>query len=142
MHEITKNIRILFIRVQILSIPIFSVVLVGMLSKRVPPLAAKIGLVAGFTVIAVGYFVPPFDKIVASLHDFHFLGLVFSWIVVSMLIIGEIKPRETEWVQQDVGAVDMTPFKYANLSGLILIATVALIYVTFADFSFLEPFAQ
>jgi len=123
-------------------IPIFAVVLVGMLSRRVPPLAAKISLVVGFTAIAVGYFVSPFDKIVASLHDFHFLGLVFSWLVVLMLIIGEIKPRETEWVQQDVGAVDMTPFRYAKLSGLILIAIVILIYATFADFSSLDPFAQ
>ncbi len=123
-------------------IPIFAVVLVGMLSKRVPAVAAKIGLVCGFAVIAIGYFVPPFDTIVASLHEFHFLGLVFSWLVILMLVIGELKPRETEWVQQDVGAVDMTPFKYANFIGLLLVAAVVLIYVTFADFSTLEPFAN
>jgi hypothetical protein len=39
-------------------IPIFAVVLVGMLSKRVPPLAAKVALIVGFAVIACGYFVP------------------------------------------------------------------------------------
>jgi SSS family solute:Na+ symporter len=118
-------------------IPIFSVVLVGMLTKRVPAIAAKIGLVAGFLLIATGYFVPPFDKVVASLHDFHFLGIVFTWLVILMLVIGEIRPRETEFNQEDVGAVDMTPWKHARKAGFVLIAIVLAIYVTFADFSVL-----
>ena len=122
-------------------IPIFAVVLVGMLTKRVPPLAAKIGLIAGFSVIAIGYFVSPFDKVVASLHDFHFLGIVFSWLVLLMLIIGEIAPRKTEFAQEDVGAVDMTPWRLATPVGLMLIVIVFTIYVTFADFSVLETVA-
>lgn len=78
-------------------IPIFAVVLVGMLTRRVPPKAAKIALITGFVVIATGYFVPPFDKIVASLHEFHFLGIVFSYLVITMLVIGELSPMEREW---------------------------------------------
>ncbi len=119
-------------------IPIFAVVLVGMLSKRVPAYAAKMALIAGFSIIAIGYFIPPFDTIVASLHDFHFLGIVFSWLVILMLVIGEVRPRETEFVQEDVGAVDMTPWEYAKQAGWALIVMVLLIYVTFADFSVLE----
>jgi len=118
-------------------IPIFSVVLVGMLSKRVPPKAAKIALVAGFVIIAVGYFVPPFDKVVASMHEFHFLGIVFSYLVILMLVIGELSPLEHEFVQQDVGAVDMTPWKHARLGGAVLLGIVLLIYVVFANFSVL-----
>ncbi|NND97177.1 MAG: solute:sodium symporter family transporter [Pirellulaceae bacterium] len=118
-------------------IPIFAVVLIGMVTKRVPAIAAKIGLIAGFAVIAIGYFVPPFDKVVDSMHEFHFLGVVFSWLLILMLVIGEIKPRETEFVQEDVGAVDMTPWRLATPAGILLIAIVLLIYVTFADFSVL-----
>lgn len=118
-------------------IPIFAVVLVGMLTTRVPPGAAKIALVSGFVVIAVGYFVPPFDKIVASLHEYHFLGIVFAYLIIMMLVIGEISPRKTEFVQQDVKAVDMTPWKHAKLAGAILLAMVIIIYVLFADFSVL-----
>ncbi len=110
-----------------------------MLTKRVPPLAAKIGLLAGFSAIAIGYFVSPFDKIVASLHEFHFLGIVFSWLIILMLVIGEIKPRDTEFEQEDVGAVDMTPWKHAKTAGVLLIVTVFAIYITFADFSVLTP---
>ncbi|MEQ9407637.1 MAG: solute:sodium symporter family transporter [Fuerstiella sp.] len=119
-------------------IPIFAVVLIGMLTKRVPAIAARIGLVTGFAVIAVGYFVPPFDKVVASMHEFQFLGVVFSWLLILMLVIGEVAPRETEFQQQDVGAVDMTPWKHARTVGLLLIATVLTIYATFADFSVLS----
>ncbi|TWU24969.1 putative symporter YidK [Novipirellula galeiformis] len=120
-------------------IPIFAVVIVGMLTRRVPAIAAKIGLIAGFVVIAVGYFVSPFDAIVASVHDFHFLGMVFAWLVVLMLVIGEVHPRETEFTQQDVGAVNMTPWRYATPAGIALIVIVIAIYTTFADFSVLLP---
>ncbi|SMP67578.1 solute:Na+ symporter, SSS family [Neorhodopirellula lusitana] len=118
-------------------IPIFAVVLVGMLTRRVPAIAAKIGLVVGFSVIAIGYFVSPFDKIVASLHEFHFLGIVFSWLLVLMLVIGELHPRETEFIQEDVGAVDMTPWRYVKPVGMVLILIVFAIYAAFADFSVL-----
>ena len=118
-------------------IPIFAVVLVGMVSTRVPPSAAKIALVAGFIMIAVGYFVPPFDTIVASMHEFHFLGIVFAYLVILMLIVGELSPLKDEFVQKDVKAVDMTPWKHAKLFGAILVGVVVLIYVVFADFSVL-----
>jgi len=119
-------------------IPIFSVVLVGMLSKRVPPIAAKVGLISGFVLIAIGYFVPPFDSIVAQMHEFHFLGIVFSYLIIIMFVIGEIKPLEKEFVQEDVKAVDMTPWKHVKLVGGILFVIVLLIYIIFADFSVLR----
>jgi SSS family solute:Na+ symporter len=123
-------------------IPIFAVVVVGMMTRRVPALAAKVALVTGFSLIAIGYFVSPFDKIVASMHEFHFLGIVFAWLVLVMLVIGELRPRAVEFEQVDVRAVDMTPWKYARPAGLGLIVMVILIYVYFADFSILGSFAQ
>lgn len=120
-------------------IPIFAVVFVGMTTNRVPPIAAKLALVVGFAAIAIGYFVPPFDIIVASIHEFHFLGIVFAWLLILMLVIGEIAPRETEFRQEDVGAVDMTPWRLAKPMGLALIGIVITIYVVFADFGVLVP---
>ena len=118
-------------------IPIFSVVVVGMLSRRVPPLAAKMALVTGFAIIALGYFVPPFDLIVASIHDYHFLGIVFTYLVVLVLVIGELKPLDQEWRQDDVRAVDMTPWRHARKAGAVLALVVLSVYVVFADFSVL-----
>ena len=118
-------------------IPIFSVVLVGMLTRRVPPLAAKLALISGFVVIAAGYFVPPLALIVDSLNEFHFLGIVFAYLVVLMLIIGELSPLKEEWRQVDVKAVDMTPWAHARKLGAILVLLVLTIYVVFADLSVL-----
>lgn len=118
-------------------IPIFAVVVVGMLARRVPPLAAKIALVAGFTVIATGYFVPPFDRWVAAMHEFHFLGAVFVLLVVTMLAIGRVRPLPKAWEHVDVKAVDLTPWRQARLTGGILIVLVFVIYALFADFSVL-----
>jgi SSS family solute:Na+ symporter len=118
-------------------IPIFAVVFIGMTTNRVPAIAAKIALVVGFAVIAIGYFVPPFDIVVASIHEYHFLGLVFAWLLILMLVVGAIAPSESEFRQEDVGAVDMTPWKHAKPAGLVLIGIVLTIYVIFADFSVL-----
>jgi SSS family solute:Na+ symporter len=119
-------------------IPIFAVVFIGMTTNRVPAIAAKIALVVGFAVIATGYFVPPFDIVVASIHEYHFLGLVFAWLLILMLVVGAIAPSESEFRQEDVGALDMTPWKHAKPAGLVLIGIVLTIYVIFADFSVLE----
>ncbi|MCP4641454.1 MAG: solute:sodium symporter family transporter [bacterium] len=118
-------------------IPIFAVVLVGMITRRVPALAAKVALVAGLVAIAIGYFVSPFSDWVEAMHEFHFLGLVFACLVVLMLILGTVVPRKTEWVQEDVKAVDMTPWRHARWAGLALVVIVILIYVYFADMSVL-----
>lgn len=52
-------------------------------------------------------------------------------------LTGEVKPRESEFEQEDVGAVDMTPWRFAKPVGLLLILIVLAIYITFADFSVL-----
>ncbi len=119
-------------------IPIFAVVLVGMLTSRVPARAAKAALWTGIIIIPLGYFVYPFNLVVESMHEFHFLGIVFAYLVMMQLILGAIWPRETEFVQEDVGAVDMTPWRHAKLVGLLLIIGIFAIYALFADFTVLQ----
>ncbi|MDG2207565.1 MAG: Ig-like domain-containing protein, partial [Pirellulales bacterium] len=118
-------------------IPIFAVVIVGMLTSRVPARAAKTALWMGIIIIPLGYFVYPFNLVVESLHEFHFLGIVFAYLILLQLILGAIWPRETEFVQEDVGAVDMTPWRHAKKVGFLLIVAVLAIYASFADFSVL-----
>ena len=119
----------------IYAIPILAVVLVAMVSRRVPPLAAKIGLVTGFVVLILGNFVSPFNDIVGTMgNGFYFLGTVFAWLVIMMLVIGELHPSESEWIQKDVGAVDMTPWRHAGKAGVALILVVVGIYAVFAEF--------
>ncbi|BDS08415.1 solute:sodium symporter family transporter [Oceaniferula spumae] len=130
-------------------IPLFAVIVVGMLSKRVPALAAKVGMAVGFLLFFIGYFVNIGDKQAEDgstiptyisgdwFNGFHFIGIVFAIIVAVMLLIGLIKPRGSDFVQQDVNAVDMTPWKYSKFVGGILVMLVVVIYACFADFSVL-----
>ncbi|WP_018970078.1 solute:sodium symporter family transporter [Rubritalea marina] len=130
-------------------IPLLAVILVGMLTKRVPPLAAKVGLAVGFTVIPFGYFIPIGTKMADGesvskflsgdvLNDFHFLGVGFALVVLSMLIVTLVKPRDSDFIQEDVEAVDMTPWKHAKAVGAALCVLVLIIYGAFADFSALS----
>ncbi|GEN25758.1 solute:sodium symporter family transporter [Halomonas cupida] len=113
-------------------IPILAVVLVGLLTRRVPPMAAKIALVGGCLLIFAGYFVPPFNKLPTIMHEFHFVALVFVLLVIMMLIIGKLRPRTESWVQEDVGAVDLTPWKGAVPAGIALVVMVIAMYIAFA----------
>ncbi|MFV0445029.1 MAG: solute:sodium symporter family transporter [Planctomycetaceae bacterium] len=116
-------------------IPIFSVVLVGMLTRRVPAIAANVALIAGVAAISMGYFVPAVERLISGIHGFHFLGIVFVSLIALMLIIGAIRPRETAWVQEDVHAVDLTPWRFAKPVGLVLVVVVMSIYLSLADWS-------
>ena len=118
-------------------IPIFSVMLVGLLNRHVPPIAAKVTLVASFLAICLGYFTPPGKEFVSAIHKFHFLGVVFAGSVALMLLIGKLKPMETPWTHESSGDVDLTPWRFAKPMGYGLIAFVLFVYVYFADFSVL-----
>ncbi|MGO2504142.1 MAG: sodium:solute symporter family transporter, partial [Cobetia marina] len=112
-------------------IPIFAVVLMGLLTRRVPTIAANLALLIGCSVIGVVYFVPAFSGVLDVIHEFHFVGLVFVLLIAMMLIIGKLAPRDEPWIQQDVGAIDMTPWKGAKVCALLLVVLVIAIYLAF-----------
>lgn len=115
-------------------IPIFSVVVVGMLHSRVPSAAAFTALLIGLVMLAVKYFVPGLDGAVDKifLYNFHFLGFVFALLVLIMLVWAKVKPRETAWTLETDTPIDMTPWKGAKIASLILIIVVIAIYASFA----------
>lgn len=116
-------------------IPIFAVTLVGILSRRVPAVAADAALLVGVAAISMGYFVPAAATALESIHGFHFLGIVFISLIALMLVIGAIAPRETPWEQQNTLQVDLTPWRFAQPVGVVLIAIVLTLYVSLADWS-------
>jgi SSS family solute:Na+ symporter len=120
------------------AIPIFSVVVVGMLSKRATTKGANSALLMGFIVISCGYFVPAFDVwINENLYGFHFLGVVFASLVALMLLMAKVSPRAEAWVHQDSNAVDLTPWPLAKPAAISLVMTVVAVFLGFADFSIL-----
>ncbi len=118
-------------------IPIFSVVLLGLLNKRIPAWGANLALIVGFVSIALGYFVPALSEKVDAMHEFHFLGAVFAGLIVLMLLTRMISPLKTPWEHKHSGHVDLTPWKWAMPMGIGLAVVVLVLYFAFADFSVL-----
>ncbi|PQO46551.1 solute:sodium symporter family transporter [Blastopirellula marina] len=126
-------------------IPIFAVVLVGMLSKRAPKIAADIALIFGFVGISIFYFViQPMSEdqswdLNGDFYNYHFLGLMFLTLVGFQLVMAKAAPRETSYEQKDSGQVDMTSWPLAWPMGLGLIVIVLSIYIYFANPSVIWP---
>lgn len=119
-------------------IPILTVVAVGMLTRRVPAKAAKFALIAGILLIAIGYFLPPFNRIQNVMSEYHFVAIILLILVAAMLIIGKVSPRKTDYFPQDAKTTDLTPWAGAKYAGAVLLVAVFVIYAMFADFSSID----
>ena len=139
----------------IYSIPILTIIVVGYLTKRVPAIAAKIGLVSGCLLYIISqffmkdYFVNKaletakasgvtdqaaltLVEVQAYPHFLDVMAIIFILNVVIMLIIGKIKPREEPFVQQYTKQVDITPWKYVKHASVVICLIVIGVYVYFA----------
>ena len=139
----------------IYSIPILTIIVVGYLTKRVPAIAAKIGLVSGCLLYIISqffmkdYFVNKaletakasgvtdqaaltLVEVQAYPHFLDVMAILFILNVVIMLIIGKIKPREEPFVQQYTKQVDIKPWKYVKHASVVICLIVIGVYVYFA----------
>jgi SSS family solute:Na+ symporter len=139
----------------IYSIPILTIIIVGYFTKRVPAIAAKIGLVSGCLLYIVSQFFmqPHFinkalenakvsgitDEAVLALvkaqaypHFLDIMAILFVLNILIMLIIGYFKPREEAYVQEYTKQVDITPWKYVKQVGIAICIIVIGVYIYFA----------
>jgi SSS family solute:Na+ symporter len=139
----------------IYSIPILTIIIVGYYTKRVPAIAAKIGLVSGCLLYIVSQFFmqPHFinkalenakvsgirDEAVLALvkaqaypHFLDIMAILFVLNILIMLIIGYFKPREEAYVQEYTKQVDITPWKYVKQVGIAICIIVIGVYIYFA----------
>ncbi len=119
-------------------IPIFSVVLAGLLFRRAGALAANLSLVGGCGVLILGYFVPPFSGWAEKVHGFHFLGIVFGALMLFQFLMSRIAPLAQPWEHRHSGDVDLTPWKWARPIGIGIVVFVLALYLSLADFSVLK----
>jgi solute:Na+ symporter, SSS family len=115
-------------------IPIFAVVVVGMLHPRVPSAAAFYALILGLLLIGVKYFIPGVGPAVDKVfvYNFHYLGFVFAFLVIFMIVWGSVAPRPQPWKLETTTPIDMTPWKNAKWASLFLVVVVIAIYAAFA----------
>ncbi len=139
----------------IYSIPILTIIVVGYLTKRVPAIAAKIGIISGSLLYILSQFImkPRFvdsalEKAEASgitdasslalieaeayPHFLHVMAILFVLNVAIMLIIGKIWPRAEAYVQEYTKQVDITPYKYVKQVGIAVVVIVIGVYIYFS----------
>ena len=133
------------------SIPIFTIIVVGYLTKRVPAIAAKIAVLSGVILYSISQFILK-PNVIASAkagitdadqlslvektaypHFLHVMAILFLCNVLIMLIIGRLKPREIPYKLVDSNEVDTSPWKWVYHSGIAVIITVIIVYIYFAN---------
>lgn len=111
------------------NIPVVVIVLVGLFSKHIPALAAKIVIV--FHITAYGLLKFVLDDIV-TLHFLHLYAVLFGIEVAIMMVVGWFAPREKAWAFKERNLVDLTPWKLAKPVAISLASAVVGIYVLFS----------
>ena len=134
-----------------LSVPILAVVIVGVLTKRVPAKGAKIVLTLGVVLYLISLIgLEPYfretavNKAMASgitdanalsiikaeayPHYLHVMGILFVFNVLLMLVVGKISPKQEEYQPKVTEAIDTTPWKYSIICGIIIALLVLSTY--------------
>lgn len=111
------------------NIPVIAVVLVGLFTKSVPALGAKIAIV--FHIIAYGLLQFVFKENV-SIHFLHLYLILFLIEVGIMLGIGYLRPQPVPWSYRLNNRVDMTPWRFAIPCAATLFSCVVSAYLLFS----------
>ena len=111
------------------NIPVITIVLVGLFTRRVPALGAKLVII--FHIIAYGLAKFVFDDII-TLHFLHLYAVLFGIEVGIMLATAKLQPRETPWTFAPKAEVDMTPWKRAVPTAVTLFSAVVATYLLFS----------
>lgn len=111
------------------NIPIVTIVIVGLFTKRTPALGAKLVII--FHVIAYGLLKFVFADII-TLHFLHLYAVLFFIEVAIILAAGYFAPRKTEWVFTPNEKVDLTPWRFAAPTAITLFSCVIGVYILFS----------
>ncbi len=121
------------------SVPIIGIFLLGITTKYVPALAAKIGMVVGMAAYAFFTFVNIKDVPTflangdGDLHWLHGYFISFIASIFTMLIIGYFKPKTTEEIaisdERDPAPVNMTPWPQAKNVSVAIMGITIVIYL-------------
>ena len=109
------------------NIPVITLVLVGLFTKRVPPQAAKVAVI--FHIVAYGLLQFVFDT---SINFIHIYAILFAIEVAIMLTWGKLAPTAHAWSYSTKNVVDMTPWRYAVPTSIVLAASIVLTYLVFS----------
>lgn len=107
------------------NIPTICIVLVGLFSKKVTALSAKVVIFVHLILYTVLIFI-----IRVKLNYVHVMGLLFVFEVILMHIISTIKPAEKEYEEPKAEPhVDMKPWEKLPLVSTLLMGLLVFVYI-------------
>lgn len=107
--------------------PMFTIIVVGLFTRRVPPMAANVGIVFFMTAYMLSVFVFDFD-----IHFLHLTGLLFLVTGIIMIVIGKIAPQENDYIPTEANVVNLTHWVHAKKLAVIICVGVVLLYILFS----------
>ena len=109
------------------NIPVITIVLVGLFTKRVPALGAKVAIIFHVVAYTLVKFVWDID-----LHFIHIYAVLFVIEVAIMLAIGYFKPAEQDWQYRFETKVDLTPWRWGVPASMTMVSAIVLLYLLFS----------
>tara|TARA_R110000868_G_scaffold131702_2_gene341945 strand:- start:69636 stop:71234 length:1599 start_codon:yes stop_codon:yes gene_type:complete len=109
----------------IFFIPIASILLAGFFMKKVSAMGAKVALIFGLSF----YIFMTWGYTTHGIHFVHLWGIEFLLNVAIMYSVSYFYPNENTYEITDVGAVNLTTWKYTIPMSIGLCAVTILIYV-------------
>lgn len=109
------------------NVPIIVAVILGFFTKRTPAKAVKICLISHVVLYGASKFIVP-----RSVHYLYVLAVLFVVNLIIAAIITKIDPRDTDFVLEDAGAVDLTPWKYAKPISILAFVCMIIVYIIFS----------
>ena len=121
------------------SVPIIGIFILGILTKRIPAMAAKVGMITGmgayafFTFINIKDVLPFFANTDGDLHWLHGYFISFALSILVMVLLGYFYPKSDEEIEisekKDSAPVDMAPWKSAKKVSAGIIFMTMIIYL-------------
>lgn len=109
------------------NIPVITVVLVGLFTKRVPGVAAKVAITFHVIAYAILKFVIDVD-----INFIHIYAILFFIELGIMLGIGYLIPMDKPWKFVNQSKVDMTPWRYGFPVAITMVSCTVIIYLLFS----------
>jgi len=127
------------------SVPIIGIFLLGILTKRIPAMAAKAGMITGmgayayFTFINIQDVLPFFANPDGDLHWLHGYFISFALSILVMVLLGYFYPKSDEEIEisekRDSSPVDMAPWESAKKVSAGIIFMTMIIYLALTGIS-------
>ncbi len=116
------------------SIPILTIIVVGYLTKHIPAIAAKTGIISGSILYIISQFIiKPYVVGEENYpHFLHVMAILFVLNVLIMFVTGKLYPRKESYELKYTRQVEITPWKIVNQVGIIICLVVLGIYICFA----------